>query len=191
LAIADIASGSSNSAGCFDLIAVGSNEKNSFHAASYRCCVTLDFSRLVVRTSANAGKRQRLRYHDEQSKIRRRTLPSAFDNSVKSSTIRHTSQEKDSKNLVKRFEDQTKGLLEHFKSHQKTATELTLVINTSSQIDQLLHDFRQSHQLRLGQSKKLDWASWLMVYNLPTRHNFVKDSNNQERNIQMSRNRCQ
>jgi hypothetical protein len=65
---------------------------------------------------------------------------SAFDNSVKSSTIRHTSQAKDSKTLVQRFENQTKGMLDHFKSHQKADTELSLVIGTSNQIDQLLHD---------------------------------------------------
>ncbi len=65
---------------------------------------------------------------------------SAFNNSVKSSTIRHTSQEKDSRNLVQRFENQTKDMLDHFKSHQKADAELTSVINTSNQIDQLLHD---------------------------------------------------
>lgn len=65
---------------------------------------------------------------------------SAFNNSVKSSTIRHTSQEKDSKNLVQGFENQTKDMLDHFKSHQKADAELTSVINTSNQIDQLLHD---------------------------------------------------
>ena len=65
---------------------------------------------------------------------------SAFDNSVKSSTIRHTSQEKGSRILVKRFEDQAKGMLDHFKSHQKADAELSLVISASNQIDQLLHD---------------------------------------------------
>lgn len=65
---------------------------------------------------------------------------SAFDDSVKSSTIRHTSKEKDSKILVKRFEEQTKGMLDHFKSHQKADNEVTMVISTSNEIDQLLHD---------------------------------------------------
>jgi len=67
---------------------------------------------------------------------------SAFDNSVKSSTIRHTSQAKDSRNLVQRFENQTKGMLDHFKSHQKADAELSAVINTANQIDKLLHDVR-------------------------------------------------
>jgi hypothetical protein len=65
---------------------------------------------------------------------------SAFDNSVKSSTIRHTSQAKDSRNLVQRFENQTKDMLDHFKSHQKADAELSSVISTSNQIDQLVHD---------------------------------------------------
>jgi hypothetical protein len=65
---------------------------------------------------------------------------SAFDNSVKSSTIRHTSQAKDSRNLVQGFENQTKVMLDHFKSHQKADAELSSVISTSDQIDQLIHD---------------------------------------------------
>jgi hypothetical protein len=65
---------------------------------------------------------------------------SAFDNSVKSSTIRHTSRAKDSKNLVQGFQNQTKNMLDHFKSHQKADAELSMVISTSNQIDQLIHE---------------------------------------------------
>jgi hypothetical protein len=67
---------------------------------------------------------------------------STFNNSVKSSTIRHTSQAKDSKILVQRFENQTKGMLDHFKRHQKADAELSSVINIANQINQLLHDVR-------------------------------------------------
>jgi hypothetical protein len=65
---------------------------------------------------------------------------SAFDNSVKSSTIRHTSRAKDSKVLVQRCENQTKAMLDPFKSHQKADAEVSLVISTSNQIDQLIHE---------------------------------------------------
>jgi hypothetical protein len=65
---------------------------------------------------------------------------SAFDNSVKSSTIRHTSRAKDSTNLVEHFENQTKDMLDHFKAHQKADAELSLVISTSDEIDQLMHE---------------------------------------------------
>lgn len=65
---------------------------------------------------------------------------SAFNNSIKSSTIRHTSKEKDSKELVQRFEDQTKGMLDHFKSRQKADSDVSMVITTSNEIDQLMHD---------------------------------------------------
>jgi hypothetical protein len=65
---------------------------------------------------------------------------SAFDNSVKSSTIRHTTRAKDSKNLVQRFQNQTKSMLDHFKSHQKADAELSMVISASNQIDQLIHE---------------------------------------------------
>jgi hypothetical protein len=40
---------------------------------------------------------------------------SAFNNSVKSSTIRHTSRAKDSRNLVQGFENQAKGMLDRFR----------------------------------------------------------------------------
>jgi hypothetical protein len=65
---------------------------------------------------------------------------SAFDDSVKKSTIRHTSKEKDAKNLVKRFEDDTKGMLNTFKSHKKADTQLATVISTGNQIDQVLRE---------------------------------------------------
>src|SRR6266849_7547214 len=65
---------------------------------------------------------------------------SAFNDSVKKSTIRGTSREKDSKNLVTSFKNQVETMHRNFKDRQKADAELPVVLTTSNQIDQLLHD---------------------------------------------------
>jgi hypothetical protein len=56
---------------------------------------------------------------------------SAFNDSVKKSTIRRTSREKESKSLVTN---------QSFKTTKKADTQLALVIDTAGQIDKLLRD---------------------------------------------------
>jgi hypothetical protein len=64
----------------------------------------------------------------------------AFKNSVKKTTIRHTSREKDSKNLVTNFKARVDGMYQTFRSTKKADTALPLVIDTASQIDKLLRE---------------------------------------------------
>ena len=64
----------------------------------------------------------------------------AFNNSVKKTTIRHTSREKNSKNLVANFKARVDGMYQTFKSTKKADTALPLVIDTASQIDKLLKE---------------------------------------------------
>jgi hypothetical protein len=65
---------------------------------------------------------------------------SAFDDSVKKTTIRHTSREKDSRNLVTNFKSQVDAAYETFKRTKKADSELTLAIQTGAKIDKLLRE---------------------------------------------------
>lgn len=63
---------------------------------------------------------------------------SSFDSAVKKSTIRKTSQEKDARETVELFTEQTKGMFNQFKNSRKADQALAAVLNTSDQIDKLL-----------------------------------------------------
>ncbi len=65
---------------------------------------------------------------------------SSFNSGVTKSSIRKTSREKESKILVKRFEQQTAGMLKNFKKNKKAEAEIQLVLISSDQIDKLLNE---------------------------------------------------
>jgi len=83
---------------------------------------------------------------DDSKKFR-----SAFNSGVGKSTIRKTSQEKDAKTLVERFEKETEGLLKEFKDKKK-ADSLPTVVATSSDIDKLVST------LHLGDATEAAWS---------------------------------
>ena len=66
-----------------------------------------------------------------------------FDNAVRKSTVRKTSQEKEARQLVKIFVKQTSGMHSHFKSRKKAESELQVVTSTARQVD----DFLTHHPL--------------------------------------------
>ncbi len=63
---------------------------------------------------------------------------SSFNSAIGKSTIRKTSQEKDAKALVERFQKQTDGLLKEFKSTKKADQALPVVLQSSDNIDRIL-----------------------------------------------------
>ena len=65
---------------------------------------------------------------------------SSFNSGVSKSSIRRTSREKESKQLVKRFEQQTAGMLKNFKKNKKAESEIQLVRASADKIDQLLNE---------------------------------------------------
>lgn len=77
---------------------------------------------------------------------------SSFDSAIGKSTIRKTSQEKEAKTLVKRFQDETKNMLSHFKSTKRADADLPVVNQTASQIDKLLSG------ITLNERVGLDWS---------------------------------
>src|ERR1700761_3415341 len=58
-----------------------------------------------------------------------------FENGLKKSSIRKTSQEKDAKITAERFEKQTDSFAENFKRTHKGDADLQLVVTTAQQID--------------------------------------------------------
>jgi len=70
-----------------------------------------------------------------------------FQNAVHRSTIRKTSREKDAKDLALRFEKQTDGMLNRFKSTKKADSELSLVSSTAQQLDDLIHSVNLGPQV--------------------------------------------
>ena len=61
-----------------------------------------------------------------------------FNDAVKRSVIRKTSQEKDAKDLVGRFVKQTDAMLNNFKRSRKADRDLPLVLGTAAQIDRII-----------------------------------------------------
>ena len=77
---------------------------------------------------------------------------SSFNSAVSKSTIRKTSQEKDAKALVERFEKQTESALDEFKDKKKLDGALTTMLSTATQIDGLLT------ATPMGDQTTSDWA---------------------------------
>ena len=60
---------------------------------------------------------------------------SAYDSAVSKSIIRKTSKEKESKELVKRFEKQVEGMRKQFKDKKKAAGAVEVVVYSAKQLD--------------------------------------------------------
>lgn len=62
-----------------------------------------------------------------------------FDNALKKSAIRRTSQEKDAKGLVASFEKQTDSMLSEFKKTRKGDVAVESTISNAQDIERLIH----------------------------------------------------
>ena len=70
----------------------------------------------------------------------------SFNDAVKRSVIRKTSQEKDAKNLVGHFVKQTDAMLNNFKGSKKADRDLPNVLGTAEQIDKIVSDLALNPQ---------------------------------------------
>lgn len=70
----------------------------------------------------------------------------SFNDAVKRSVIRKTSQEKDAKDLVARFVKQTDTMLNNFKHSRKADRNLPNVLGTASQIDKIISSLELTPQ---------------------------------------------
>jgi len=62
----------------------------------------------------------------------------AFDSSLRKSTIRGTSQEKDAKDLAETLEKQSRAALETFQKKQKAGPQVSALVQTAGQIDRVV-----------------------------------------------------
>jgi hypothetical protein len=69
-----------------------------------------------------------------------------FEDALKKSTIRKTSQEKEAKNTAERFEKQTDSFVDNFRKTHKGDPDLPLVVSTAQQIDRIVYDTRLNQQ---------------------------------------------
>lgn len=65
-----------------------------------------------------------------------------FDNALKKSAIRRTSQEKDAKSLVASFEKQTDTMLSEFKKTRKGDVAVESTLNNAQEIEHLLRNMQ-------------------------------------------------
>jgi hypothetical protein len=77
---------------------------------------------------------------------------STFNSAISKSTIRKTSQEREYKNLVKTFRDQTEAMLNAFQDRKRADTTLPGVLDTAKRIDGVLGS------VQLGENTTGDWA---------------------------------
>jgi hypothetical protein len=81
-----------------------------------------------------------------------RKFQSLFNSAVGKSTIRKTSQEKEAKNLVKSFRDQTDEMLKTFENNRQADASLRIVLNSASQIEKQMND------ISLGGETSTQWS---------------------------------
>jgi len=111
--------------------------------SAYVVCWIAIVSLLLTMVGAPlASAQSRMRDKDIESLMKNlkqdaKKFRSAFDQSVGKSAIRKTSQAKDEKALVARFEKDTEGMLNQFKGTKK-GDALPTVLSTADQIEKLL-----------------------------------------------------
>jgi hypothetical protein len=64
----------------------------------------------------------------------------SFKQALNKSTIRKTTREKDGKALADRFFKQTEGMLNHFKSKKEAKDQLSTVLSSARQLEELMRD---------------------------------------------------
>jgi hypothetical protein len=77
---------------------------------------------------------------------------STFNSAISKSTVRKTSQEREYKNLVKSFRDQTEAMLNEFQDKKRADTTLPSALETAKRIDGVLGS------VQLGENTITDWA---------------------------------
>ncbi|HVW76605.1 MAG TPA: hypothetical protein VHB45_03260 [Alloacidobacterium sp.] len=77
-----------------------------------------------------------------------------FDNALKKSAIRRTSQEKDAKGLVASFEKQTDSMLSEFRKTRKGDVAVESTISNAQEIERLIHNL-QLDPKTLGEWEKI------------------------------------
>lgn len=98
---------------------------------------------LLVNTAPRSFAQDRMSDKDIQSLMKNlqqdsKKFQSKFNSDIQKSPIRNTSEEKDSKTLVKRFTDQTHGMLNQFKQTKNADQALPVVLDSAGKIDKLL-----------------------------------------------------
>jgi hypothetical protein len=77
---------------------------------------------------------------------------STFNSAISKSTVRKTSQEREYKNIVKTFRDQTEAMLNAFQDRKRADTTLPGVLDTAKRIDGVLRSVQLGeHDRRLGE----------------------------------------
>ena len=77
---------------------------------------------------------------------------STFNSAISKSTVRKTSQEREYKNIVKTFRDQTEAMLNAFQDRKRADTTLPGVLDTAKRIDGVLRS------VQLGENTTADRA---------------------------------
>ena len=75
-----------------------------------------------------------------------KSFRSAFNSAIGKSVIRKTSREKEGKQLVQRFQNQTEAMLNNFKRTKKGEADLRLVLDTAQQVERVISEAQLSGQ---------------------------------------------
>ena len=95
---------------------------------------------------------ERMRDKDIENTMKNLNEDTKRFQSCSKNTIRKTSQEKDARNLVKTFRDQTDGMLKAFHDKKQADASLQTVLNSASQIDKQIND------ISLGGKTSTQWS---------------------------------
>lgn len=103
-----------------------------------------------------AAAQTRVNDHDMEAMIRNlrtdsKSFQSAFNDSIRKSTIRGTSQEKEGRNLVETFVKQVDNLQNHFKKTKNVGPAMPAVLDTAERIDKVVSN------LQLDQKTTARW----------------------------------
>jgi hypothetical protein len=135
--------------------------------------VTMALTTNLLLNGIELQSQERMRDKDIENTMKNlnedtKRFQSLFNSAVGKSTIRKTSQEKEARNLVRTFRDQTDGMLKAFHDKKQADASLQTVLNSASQIDKRINEISLSGETSTQWSKiKSELATLSEQFNVP------------------------
>jgi len=117
------------------------------HSALFHCCIAILVGLMSLTPPSALHAQKRVSDKDVEALMKNlkedsKSFRENFDNALKKSAIRRTSQEKDAKGLISSFEKQTDSMFSEFKKTKRGDVAVETTISSAQQIEKLIYSLQ-------------------------------------------------
>ena|ERR1700750_880853 len=117
------------------------------HSALFYCCIAVLTGVMSISPASVLHAQKRVNDHDVEALMKNlkedsKSFRENFDEALKKSSIRRTSQEKDAKGLMAAFEKQTNSMLSDFKKTKKGEVAVETTISSAQALEKLIYNLQ-------------------------------------------------